>query len=126
MLDAHRRRLLLAVAGCALPPPAPLWPPDQLTLPSWASPLTVTSAVRGHFRDFSVERLMRSAGLVGVRRGKVKRTTIPDPAGKPLAPTPSSIFGPDNRIQIGSRSAITGADVFRENNPNIPYTTTSP
>ena len=22
--------------------PAPLWPPDQLTLPSWASPLIVT------------------------------------------------------------------------------------
>jgi putative transposase len=29
----------------------------------------------------TVERLMRGDGLVGVRRGKVKRTTVPDPAG---------------------------------------------
>ena len=29
----------------------------------------------------TVERLMAADGLVGVRRGKVKRTTVPDPAG---------------------------------------------
>ena len=54
----------------------------------------------GHGIDVArctVERLMKSLGLQGARRGKVKRTTIPDPAAtraqdlvkrdfKPLAP----------------------------------------
>ena len=42
----------------------------------------------------TVERLMRSAGLVGVRRGKVKRTTIPDPAGARAADLVGRRFAP--------------------------------
>ncbi|MBI5231029.1 MAG: IS3 family transposase, partial [Coriobacteriales bacterium] len=42
----------------------------------------------------TVERLMRAAGLAGVRRGKVKRTTIPDPAGARAADLVGRRFAP--------------------------------
>jgi putative transposase len=42
----------------------------------------------------TVERLMRAEGLVGVRRGTVKRTTIPDPAGARAADLVGRQFAP--------------------------------
>ena len=36
----------------------------------------------GHVARCTVERLMQAAGLAGARRGKVKKTTIADPAGQ--------------------------------------------
>jgi putative transposase len=42
----------------------------------------------------TVERLMGSAGLRGVRRGKVKKTTIPDPAGHRAADLVGRRFAP--------------------------------
>lgn len=42
----------------------------------------------------TVERLMRAAGLVGVRRGVVKRTTVADPAGNRPADLVGRRFAP--------------------------------
>jgi putative transposase len=42
----------------------------------------------------TVERLMRAAGLHGVRRGTVKRTTIADPAGQRAADLVGRNFAP--------------------------------
>jgi putative transposase len=42
----------------------------------------------------TVERLMRAAGLQGVRRGTVKRTTIADPAGQRAADLVGRNFAP--------------------------------
>jgi putative transposase len=42
----------------------------------------------------TVERLMRAAGLVGARRGKVRKTTIPDPAGQRAADLVGRDFAP--------------------------------
>jgi putative transposase len=42
----------------------------------------------------TVERLMRAAGLVGARRGKVKKTTIVDPAGQRAADLVARRFAP--------------------------------
>ncbi|ACV77641.1 Integrase catalytic region [Nakamurella multipartita DSM 44233] len=41
----------------------------------------------------TVERLMRSAGLVGVRRGKIKRTTVADPGAQRPADLVQRRFG---------------------------------
>ena len=42
----------------------------------------------------TVERLMRAAGLTGARRGKVKKTTIADPAGHRAADLVGRCFSP--------------------------------
>ena len=48
----------------------------------------------GYVARCTVERLMRDLGLVGVRRGKVKRTTIADPGHQRAADLVSRRFAP--------------------------------
>jgi putative transposase len=48
----------------------------------------------GHVARCTVERLMRVAGLTGARRGKVKKTTLPDPGGQRAADLVGRDFAP--------------------------------
>jgi len=54
----------------------------------------------GHVARCTVERLMRAAGLTGARRGKVKKTTIPDPAGQRVADLVRRDFAPTTPDQL--------------------------
>ena len=55
----------------------------------------------------TVERLMKAAGLVGAVRGKVKRTTIADPAAERARDLVNRNFAPAARTGCGSRTSPT-------------------
>lgn len=57
----------------------------------------------------TVERLMRQTGLEGVRRGKVKRTTVPDPAAERPDDLVSRRFAPlaPNRLWVADITYVS-------------------